>query len=205
MILTIFSAGHARLILRVYFIVAMAAIAWLAEKVLQARAKLEVIETRKVPVTRVLGWIQGFELVKAVWSLRQFPGGRIGYLAMVLVFSLSKLADLITTTLVQQVPIQSRCAFGEGLVFNETGPAYFTYPPVNGAPYIGMRGGIPHLTFMLSLKSTLTPVSSFITRSTSVRTILAHTVSTPRSTVTQTFAPKIKTSLVLGPVPAELP
>jgi hypothetical protein len=55
---------------------------------------------------------------------------------MVFIFALSKLADLITMTLVQQVHIQSRCAFGEGLVFNEIGPAFFTFPPVNGAPYI---------------------------------------------------------------------
>ena len=137
MILTILSASHVRLVLRVYFIVIMALIAWLAEKVLQARAKLQVIKTRKVPVNRVLGWIQGFDLLKAFFSLRQSPGGKVGYLAMLLVFLLSKGADLMTTTFVQNVPIQSRCAFGDGLVFNETGPAFFTFPPVNGAPYIG--------------------------------------------------------------------
>jgi hypothetical protein len=118
MIVKIISAGHVRLILRIYFIVTMAITAWLAEKVLNSRAKLQVIKTRSVPVNRALGWIQGFDLLKAVWSLRQLPGGKIGYLAMVFVFSLSKLADLITT-------------------FNETGPALFTFPPVNGAPYIG--------------------------------------------------------------------
>jgi hypothetical protein len=95
-----------------------------------------------VPVNRVLGWIQGFDLLKAVWALRQLPGGKLGYLAMVLVFSLSKLADLITTSLVQQVPIQSRCDFVDGLVFNETGPALFTFPPANGAPYIGRSRAI---------------------------------------------------------------
>jgi hypothetical protein len=137
MIVKIISAGHVRLILRIYFIVTMAITAWLAEKVLNSRAKLQVIKTRSVPVNRALGWIQGFDLLKAVWSLRQLPGGKIGYLAMVFVFFLSKLADLITTSLVQQVPIQSRCEFGDGLVFNETGPALFTFPPVNGAPYIG--------------------------------------------------------------------
>lgn len=136
MIFTIISAGHARLVLRVYFIVVMAAIALLAEKVLQSRAKLQVIRTRSIPVYRVLGWMQGFDLIKGVWSLRQLPGGKIGYLTMVLIFALSKLADLITTTLVQQVPVQSRCDFGEGLVFNKTGPALFASPPVNGAPYI---------------------------------------------------------------------
>jgi hypothetical protein len=137
MILTGLSAGHVRLVLRIYFIITMAIVAWLAEKVLQSRAKLQVIKSRKIPVNRVLGWIQGFDLLKAVWSLRQLPGGKVGYLAMVFVFILSKAADLITTTFVQQVPIQSRCAFEEGLVFNETGPAMFIYPPVNGAPYIG--------------------------------------------------------------------
>ncbi len=96
-----------------------------------------MIKSRKVPVNRVLGLIQGFKLLKALWNLRQLPGGKVGYLAMVLVFFLSKATDLITTTFVQQVPIQSRCAFEEGLVFNETGPAMFSYPPVNGAPYIG--------------------------------------------------------------------
>jgi hypothetical protein len=136
MILTTISAGHARLVLRVYFIVMIAATAWLAEKCLQSRAKLQVMRTRSVPVYRVLGWIQGFDLLKAVLTLRQLPGGKVGYLAMVLIFALSKLADLITTTLVQQVPFQSRCAFGEGLVLNQTGPALFLYPPVNGAPFI---------------------------------------------------------------------
>jgi hypothetical protein len=142
MILTILSAGHVRLVLRIYFIVVMAVLAWLAEKVLYSRAKLQVVKNRSVPVNRVLGWIQGFDLLKAVWALRQLPGGKLGYLAMVLVFSLSKLADLITTSLVQQVPIQSRCDFVDGLVFNETGPALFTFPPANGAPYIGRSRAI---------------------------------------------------------------
>ncbi len=136
MIVKTISTGHVRLILRIYFIVTMAIAAWLAEKVLNARAKLQVIKTHSVPVNCALGWIQGFDLLKAVWSLRQLPGGKIGYLTMVFIFSLSKSADLITTSLVQQVPIQSRCEFGDGLVFNETGPALFTFPPVNGAPYI---------------------------------------------------------------------
>jgi hypothetical protein len=113
MILTTISPGYVRLILRVYFIVVMAGIAWLAEKILQSRAKLQVIRTRSVPVHRVLGWMQGFDLIKAVWSLRQLPGGKIGYLAMVVIFALSKLTDLITTTLVQQVSVQSRCDFGK--------------------------------------------------------------------------------------------
>ena len=137
MIIKTISAGHVRLILRIYFIVTMAITAWLAEKVLNSRAKLQVIKTRSVPVNRALGWIQGFDLLKTVWSLRQLPGGKIGYLTMVFVFSLSKLGDLITTSLVQQVPIQSRCEFGDGLVLNETRHALFIFPPVNGAPYIG--------------------------------------------------------------------
>lgn len=79
MILKIISAGHVRLILRIYFIVTMAITAWLAEKVLNSRAKLQVIKTQSVPVNRALGWIQDFDLLKAVWSLRQLPGGKIGY------------------------------------------------------------------------------------------------------------------------------
>jgi hypothetical protein len=67
---------------------------------------------------------------------------------MVIIFALSKLADLITTTLVQQVPIQSRCNFGEGLVFNETGPRYFDIPPVNGAAYL-----VVHNSQYFSLKN----------------------------------------------------
>ena len=156
MIVTTWSASHVRLILRVYFILIVALIAWLAEMVLQSRAKLQVINTRKVPVNRVLGWIQGFDLVTAFFSLRQSPGGKVGYLAMVIVFILSKGADLMTTTFVQQVPIQSRCAFGDGLVFNEAGPAFFTFPPVNGAPYIGMWR---NSTLVLSLTSPFTKQS----------------------------------------------
>ena len=83
----------------------IAGIAWLAEKVLQSRAKLQVIRTRSVPVHRVLGWMQGLDLIKAVWNLRQPLGGKIEYLAMVVIFTLSKLADLITTTRVQQVSV----------------------------------------------------------------------------------------------------
>jgi hypothetical protein len=55
MIVKIISAGHVRLILRIYFIVTMAITAWLAEKVLNSRAKLQVIKTRGVPVNRALG------------------------------------------------------------------------------------------------------------------------------------------------------
>jgi hypothetical protein len=48
-------------------------------------------------------------------------------------FLLSKTAYLITTTLVQHVPIQPCGGFAERLVFSETGPAIFTFPSVNGA------------------------------------------------------------------------
>jgi hypothetical protein len=120
--------------LRIFFIVTMTVIAWLAEKVLKSRASLRVTKTRNVLVNLVLRWIQGFQHAQGrvqsaptllegtfcIWQSRWFL--------------LSKTAYLITTNLVQHVPIQSCCGFAEGLVSNETGPAIFTFPSVNGAP-----------------------------------------------------------------------
>jgi hypothetical protein len=55
---------------------------------------------------------------------------------MVLVFALSKLSDLFTTALVQQVEVQSRCLFGHGLILNSTGHNTFGITPFNGMPYL---------------------------------------------------------------------
>jgi hypothetical protein len=55
MIVKIISAGYVRLVLRTYFIVTMAIMAWLEEKVFNSRAKLQVIKPRSVPVNRILG------------------------------------------------------------------------------------------------------------------------------------------------------
>jgi len=137
MLLETVSASHARLALRIIFIVLMGIVGWLAGKVLLLRAKLRVKRKNPVPVHEVMGFMQGFDLITSMWKLRQLPGGKIGYLAMVIVFILSQLTDLLTATLVQQVPVQSRCSFDFGLVFN-TSTSIFDggYPPFNGFPYI---------------------------------------------------------------------
>jgi hypothetical protein len=135
MILNTISAGHARLALRIYFLLVMMIVTWLADKTLTARAKLQVVRKRAVPVPRVLGWLQGFDLLKSVWSLRALPGGKLGYIFMVFMFIFSKLDDLVTTTFVKSVQVQSRCQYSEGMVFNTT-TTLFTSPPANGRPYI---------------------------------------------------------------------
>jgi hypothetical protein len=120
--------------LRIFFIATIAVIAWLAEKVLKSRASLRVTKTRNVLVNLILRWIQGFQ--HAQGRLESAPTLLEGafYIWQPRWFLLSKTAYLITTTLVQHVPIQFCCGFTEGLVFNETGPAIFTFPSVNGAP-----------------------------------------------------------------------
>ena len=137
MLLETISASHARLALRIIFIVLMGIVGWLAGKVLLLRAKLRVERENPVPVHEVMGFMQGFDLITSVWNLRQLPGGKIGYFAMVIVFILSKLTDLLTATLVQEVPVQSRCSFDLGLVFNTSESAFDGgYPPFNGFPYL---------------------------------------------------------------------
>ncbi|KAJ5776972.1 hypothetical protein N7520_000218 [Penicillium odoratum] len=136
MILTDISSGHARLVLRIYFLIFVSLIAWLADGVLQSRAKLNIIKHGSVRAHTVMGWLQGFDLVKFVWVLRQFPGGVLGYSVMVILFALSNITDLLTANFVVQVPVRSRCLFGEGLVLNTTGPFLAVAPPSNGMPYI---------------------------------------------------------------------
>lgn len=136
MILTDISSGNARLVLRVYFLIFVGLITWLADGVLQSRAQLKIIQHGSIRVHTALGWLQGFQLVKSVWELRQLPGGILGYSVMVILFALSKATDLLTAILVVQIEVESRCLFGQGLVLNTTGPFLTTAPPSNGMPYI---------------------------------------------------------------------
>jgi hypothetical protein len=86
MILTDISSGNARLVLRVYFLIFVGLITWLADGVLQSRAQLKIIQHGSIRVHTALGWLQGFQLVKSVWELRQLPGGILGYSVMVILF-----------------------------------------------------------------------------------------------------------------------
>ncbi|RDW63586.1 hypothetical protein BP6252_11131 [Coleophoma cylindrospora] len=149
MIIESLSAGRVRLALRLYFLIAIALSTWLAEGFLLIRAKLQLIRTHTAPIHNVLGWTQGYGLLKIPLSLGRLPAGKLGYMAMLVVFLLSQLSDLITTTLVKQTPIHSRCAFGTGLVVNTTGPELFVAPPVNGIPYI-----VAHNSQYFSLNNT---------------------------------------------------
>ncbi|KAJ5674934.1 uncharacterized protein N7477_004868 [Penicillium maclennaniae] len=136
MILTDISSSNARLALRVYFLIIVGLITWLADGVLQYRAQLRVLKHGSIRVHTALGWLQGFQLVKSVWDLRQLPGGALGYSVMVILFALSKITDLLTAIFVVQIEVKSRCLFGQGLVLNTTGPFLLTAPPSNGMPYI---------------------------------------------------------------------
>jgi hypothetical protein len=62
--------------------------------------------------------------------LRALPGGKFGFPLMVLIFTLSKITDLVTTARVQPVQVQSRCPFGQGLMFNLTEDQY-EFPDAN--------------------------------------------------------------------------
>lgn len=128
-------AGDIRLVLRVYFMVFMAAIAWVADKCLYSRAKLRLVRTKILPVNQAVGWVQGFGLVEAIWSLQRPPGGRLGCLIMVVVFLLSSLTDLIPAKLVVPSPHKTRCNFDSGLIFNKTGSSW-KYPPSSGASFV---------------------------------------------------------------------
>lgn len=148
MILTGIQASAVRLVLRVYFIIPVSFIAWLAKQALNYRARLQLVRTRRVPITRSLDWLQGFDLVKMPWSIRGLPNGKMGYLLMVFLYAISKAVDLIPTTFVQQTEIQSRCSFTTGLVLDTTHGPLFDVPPVNGAPYI-----VTHNAQIFSLKN----------------------------------------------------
>jgi hypothetical protein len=130
MILTTISAGEMRLALRIYFLLALGLLTVLTQKILQFRARLQVARQGSLAVHRVIGWLQGFYLVKAFWQLRRAPGVKLGYLIMANLFVLSKMPDLITTALVRPIKIQSRCSFTKELVFNQTTDLFANvYPP----------------------------------------------------------------------------
>ncbi|KAJ5642892.1 uncharacterized protein N7484_005399 [Penicillium longicatenatum] len=149
MILTDISSGDTRLVLRAYFLIVISLIAWLAGGVLQSRSQLRIMQYGSIRAHTAMGWQQGFDLLKMVYQLRQLPGGALGYSAMVILFALSKIADLLTANLVTQVAVKSRCSFGEGLVLNTTGPYLLTAPPSNGMPYI-----VAHNSQYFSLNNT---------------------------------------------------
>ena len=132
MIVTGPSTAAVRLILRLYFLLALATTSWIARKVLHASSKISIAKRRSIPATRASGALDGLDLVLAAVSTRSLPGGRAGFFLLLLIFALSKGTDLLTTYLVVGQKLQSRCAFGQGLVFNDN--RFDIYSPWNGKP-----------------------------------------------------------------------
>ncbi|KAF4434585.1 hypothetical protein F53441_13678 [Fusarium austroafricanum] len=133
MIITAISTAEVRLVLRVYFLILLALTGYLARKTLHSRAKIRILGNHSVPATRVLGSLDGLDLLLAPLRLRAFPSGPFGFAFLLLLFAIGKAADLLTSYLVVSQPIQSRCAFGQGLVFNDD-HTNFPMPPFNGRP-----------------------------------------------------------------------
>ncbi|EFY87060.1 hypothetical protein MAC_06849 [Metarhizium acridum CQMa 102] len=132
MIITFVSTATARVILRVYFIVCIAATAWLSKIALHILAKIVVARRRTVFATSVIGSLDGLDLVLTSFRLRRLAGGTVGFSILLLLFLLGKAADVLTAYLVVSKPVKDRCWFGQGLVFNDSMPDI--YSQVNGRP-----------------------------------------------------------------------
>ncbi|SPJ93285.1 uncharacterized protein FTOL_13891 [Fusarium torulosum] len=133
MIITAISTAEVRVVLRVYFLILLALTGYLARKILHDRVRIRILGNDSVPATRILSSLDGLDLLLAPLRLRAFPSGPFGFAFLLLLFAIGKAADLLTSYLVISQPIQSRCAFGQGLVFND-GHTNFPMPPFNGRP-----------------------------------------------------------------------
>ena len=117
MIFTDVLSSNARLILRVYFLILIGLITWLADGVLQYRAQLRIMKHGSIRVHTALGWLQGFQLVKI--GVGSPPASRRHTWIQCdgdLLFALSKVTDLLTAIFVVQlegkVTVSVRAGFG---------------------------------------------------------------------------------------------
>lgn len=132
MIITVVSTATVRVLLRVYFIVFIAATAWISKIALHMLAKIIVARRRTVSATSAIGSLDGLDLVLTSFRLRRLAGGTVGFSILLLLFLLGKAADVLTAYLVVSKPVKHRCWFGQGLVFNDSVPN--VYSQVNGRP-----------------------------------------------------------------------
>lgn len=136
MLIESISTPTVRVILRVYFIVLLAATAWLIKKALHSAAKISVARGRSIPAIGNIR-VDGFELFTASWGLRRLAGGSFSFSALLLLFLLGKTTDILTNYLVVGHTIHARCPFDRGLVFNDLKPNRFSQ--WNGRPLLFLQ------------------------------------------------------------------
>ncbi|KAF5596018.1 hypothetical protein FPANT_4452 [Fusarium pseudoanthophilum] len=101
--------------------------------VLHGRNKLRILGGGSILATRALNSLDGLDLLLAPLKLRALPSGAFGFSFLLFLFVLGKAADLLTSYLVVNHLIQSRCSFGQSLVFDDG--ANLPMPPFNGRPF----------------------------------------------------------------------
>lgn len=131
MLIESISTPTVRVILRVYFIVLLAATTWLMKKALHSTAKISVARGRSISAIGNIR-VDSFELFTASWGLRRLAGGPFSFSALLLLFFLGKTTDILTNYLVVGHRIHARCPFDRGLVFNDLEPNRFSQ--WNGRP-----------------------------------------------------------------------
>ncbi|KAF5681910.1 hypothetical protein FDENT_7879 [Fusarium denticulatum] len=133
MIITSINTAEVRVVLRVYFLVVLALTGFFVRRVLHGRNKLRILGGGSILATRALNSLDGLDLLLAPLKLRALPSGAFGFSFLLFLFVLGKAADLLTSYLVVNHLIQSRCSFGQGLVFDDG--ANLPMPPFNGRPF----------------------------------------------------------------------
>jgi hypothetical protein len=133
MIITSITTAEVRVVLRVYFLVVLALAGFFVRRVLHGRNKLRILGGDSILATRALNSLDGLDLLLASLKLRALPSGTFGFSFLLFLFVLGKAADLLTSYLVVNHLIQSRCSFGQGLVFDDG--TKLAMPPFNGRPF----------------------------------------------------------------------
>jgi hypothetical protein len=129
-----FDSSKVRLIIRAYFIISSAILAFIGGECCKNTVKVDLYHGDKVQLSRMTGWVSGFTFATSIWDLRKLPGGVFMGIVMFIGILLAPAADLAVSAFVKSVQVPSRCEFGQGIVLNTTGPFVTDGPPVNGKP-----------------------------------------------------------------------
>ncbi|KAF5560588.1 hypothetical protein FNAPI_4122 [Fusarium napiforme] len=133
MIITSINTAEVRVVLRVYFFVVLALTGFFVRSVLHGRNKLHILGGGIILTTQALNSLDGLDLLLAPLKLRALLSGAFGFSFLLFLFVLGKAADLLTSYLVVNHLLQSRCLFGQGLVFDDG--TNLPMPPFNGRPF----------------------------------------------------------------------
>jgi hypothetical protein len=123
-------SGHLRLGLRVYFTALFFLLGLIGDQCCNLRVKLRLLQRYSVDIPLMTGWLNGFSAATTWITQRRSPAGWLG-LVMIVAQLLNFAADLLVSGLVQTINIESRCAFGTGIVIPLEPVAWRSIPDLN--------------------------------------------------------------------------